>query len=573
MPASVDILPTETSQAPRSARKQQLPVDKDGTGAFPQAVRQVEADSKSAAKTAPVGTKDGTAKSGTPSSPAAAASDGETPTSAPNTATRPEDTLSRLTAKSSPLDNISETMESDTLLEGSVPDLPGASVPARETLTATAALSLAASGLTADQQTAPTSAPAALNVVPVSPAVVVPSGNNPAATTAQPGAPVAPAPAAALQGEPASRPQSVPQPATNGNIAATTGSITKPDGPAPQADPTAQQRPLAAAPQSAPASAQSQVAAAATPVAGSLVAPAIGAQSRQPAAATPTAAQPVSGATRTTVLPASSIEEVPVPELARIDVAARKTAAATLSSAGTKPQSAVSGGGQTTGLTSPAAAALSASAQGAEKNADLSTPIMLAQRGNTQPATIQPMLEAQSVVPQSTAEAPLPSNLTPVSSGQAVSQAQATQSLSFAQQMAQSAAQPPAQQLGISIARGAKEGLDRIEIQLHPAELGRVDVRMELGHDGRIMAVVSAERSDTLEQLRRDIDQLERALADAGFDMDANSFRFEEGRGETAGKGEGGSDTDADQDPDIAALQASAARTLHFDGIRVDISV
>ncbi len=82
--------------------------------------------------------------------------------------------------------------------------------------------------------------------------------------------------------------------------------------------------------------------------------------------------------------------------------------------------------------------------------------------------------------------------------------------------MAQSAAQPPAQQLGVSIARGVREGLDRIEIQLHPAELGRVDVRMELGHDGRITAVVSAERSDTLEQLRRDIDQLERALADPG---------------------------------------------------------
>ncbi|WP_417518071.1 flagellar hook-length control protein FliK [Minwuia sp.] len=144
----------------------------------------------------------------------------------------------------------------------------------------------------------------------------------------------------------------------------------------------------------------------------------------------------------------------------------------------------------------------------------------------------------------------------------------------FAQQLAQATAQPPAQQLGLSIARGAREGMDRIEIQLHPSELGRVDVRMELGHDGRIMAVVSAERSETLEQLRRDVHQLERALADAGFDTDSDSFQFQDRdqRQASGGRGPDGGEPDL-TDGDIPHPSAIAARTLHFDGLGVDISV
>ena len=132
--------------------------------------------------------------------------------------------------------------------------------------------------------------------------------------------------------------------------------------------------------------------------------------------------------------------------------------------------------------------------------------------------------------------------------------------------------------VSVSIARGAKEGADKIDIQLHPAELGRVEVKLEVGHDGRVMAVVSADRSDTLDQLRRDVNQLAKALADAGFDTDQNSFTFQDRR--EGGSAEGDQKQGGGMPGDPAAQQAvpetvltSTGRTLSLDRIGVDLSV
>ncbi|PJK28454.1 hypothetical protein CVT23_17295 [Minwuia thermotolerans] len=142
-------------------------------------------------------------------------------------------------------------------------------------------------------------------------------------------------------------------------------------------------------------------------------------------------------------------------------------------------------------------------------------------------------------------------------------------------QMPQNAA-PAAQQLSVSIVRGAREGADKIDIQLHPAELGRVEVKLELGHDGRIMAVVSAERAETLEQLRRDVNQLEKALADAGFDTDRDSFTFQDRRDREGGgeKGDGPAGEKPGERivPDTILTSAGRQR-LSLDGLGIDLSV
>ena len=88
------------------------------------------------------------------------------------------------------------------------------------------------------------------------------------------------------------------------------------------------------------------------------------------------------------------------------------------------------------------------------------------------------------------------------------------------------AAQPPAQQVAIQISRAVQEGTDRITVQLKPAALGRISVDLEVGHDNRIIAVIAAERSETLELLQRDAKALERALADAGLKTDSGSLSF-----------------------------------------------
>jgi flagellar hook-length control protein FliK len=90
------------------------------------------------------------------------------------------------------------------------------------------------------------------------------------------------------------------------------------------------------------------------------------------------------------------------------------------------------------------------------------------------------------------------------------------------------AATPPmlADQIAVHIHKGVQQGAGRIEIQLSPAELGRIEVRLELGHDGRVHAAIAADRPDTLDLLQRDARGLERALQDAGLKTDSGGLSF-----------------------------------------------
>ncbi|CUH79736.1 flagellar hook-length control protein FliK [Tropicibacter naphthalenivorans] len=64
---------------------------------------------------------------------------------------------------------------------------------------------------------------------------------------------------------------------------------------------------------------------------------------------------------------------------------------------------------------------------------------------------------------------------------------------------------------------------DRIEIRLNPEELGQV--RLQLVHSDQGMTVnIQADRQETLDLMRRHIDQLSRDLADAGFEGAGFSF-------------------------------------------------
>src|SRR5690606_2874455 len=70
------------------------------------------------------------------------------------------------------------------------------------------------------------------------------------------------------------------------------------------------------------------------------------------------------------------------------------------------------------------------------------------------------------------------------------------------------------------------DGSDRMRIELHPASLGGIDVSLEIGRDGRVDAVIRADRPETLELMQRDARQLARALQDAGLQADLSSFDF-----------------------------------------------
>ena len=82
------------------------------------------------------------------------------------------------------------------------------------------------------------------------------------------------------------------------------------------------------------------------------------------------------------------------------------------------------------------------------------------------------------------------------------------------------------EQVSVTIQKAIKDGTDRITIQLRPAELGRIDVRIEVAGDGRTLVHVAADRSDTLDLLQRDARDLARALQDAGLRADAGNLQF-----------------------------------------------
>jgi flagellar hook-length control protein FliK len=137
-----------------------------------------------------------------------------------------------------------------------------------------------------------------------------------------------------------------------------------------------------------------------------------------------------------------------------------------------------------------------------------------------------------------------------------------------------------ANQVAVQIQKSIGQGNDRISIQLRPAELGKVDVRLDVGSDGRVTAVITADRADTLDLLQRDARILQNSLQDAGLRADSNSLSFElKGNGQSfaeAHEGRSGKDgTDpAGADGLIAAdAAATAARPGIVTNDRVDIHV
>jgi flagellar hook-length control protein FliK len=85
---------------------------------------------------------------------------------------------------------------------------------------------------------------------------------------------------------------------------------------------------------------------------------------------------------------------------------------------------------------------------------------------------------------------------------------------------------PATAQVAVHVAKAANEGVERITIKLSPPELGRIDVKLDVGVDGRIQAVFAAERAATVDILQRDVRELERALQSAGLNTDAGSLSF-----------------------------------------------
>jgi flagellar hook-length control protein FliK len=86
--------------------------------------------------------------------------------------------------------------------------------------------------------------------------------------------------------------------------------------------------------------------------------------------------------------------------------------------------------------------------------------------------------------------------------------------------------------------------VQRFEVRLDPAELGRVDIRIEIGADRKVHAVMAAHDSAALTDLMRGQKALERALSEAGIDLADQGLKFE--MSSDAGRGSASQQRDSD---------------------------
>ena len=101
----------------------------------------------------------------------------------------------------------------------------------------------------------------------------------------------------------------------------------------------------------------------------------------------------------------------------------------------------------------------------------------------------------------------------------------------------------PLSGLALEIAASAKSGKSRFEIRLDPADLGRIDVRIEIDRNGQVTSHLTVEKPETLSMLRQDAPQLQRALDDAGLKTGTGGLQFslrdQSSSGQNSGNGSG----------------------------------
>ncbi len=100
-----------------------------------------------------------------------------------------------------------------------------------------------------------------------------------------------------------------------------------------------------------------------------------------------------------------------------------------------------------------------------------------------------------------------------------------------------------AEQISVRVTQMVNLGQGHIRIQLHPAELGQVDIKIDMPQQnvGQNTAVsIAVDRQETLDLLQRDARTLERALNDAGIKTDSGNLNFSlRGEQQQASGGEG----------------------------------
>ncbi len=144
---------------------------------------------------------------------------------------------------------------------------------------------------------------------------------------------------------------------------------------------------------------------------------------------------------------------------------------------------------------------------------------------------------------------------------------------------------PVGEQVAVNLKQALNADNNEIRIQLKPAALGTIDVKLNVGQDGRINAVISADRSDTLNMLKQDSGTLQQALKDAGLNADSSSLSFNlnsnaqsfaqnwsQGGGSANGGGNGGSYRGSNTTDALTGNDAAApAQRSHSGALNIEV--
>jgi len=94
------------------------------------------------------------------------------------------------------------------------------------------------------------------------------------------------------------------------------------------------------------------------------------------------------------------------------------------------------------------------------------------------------------------------------------------------------------------VAKAAKEGMKKLELQLEPASLGKIQITLQMDASKQIQVHMLIDQSASKQMLEQQLPQLRQALADqglnlSGFTMDMNSQQRQGGHGSSHGSGQG----------------------------------
>lgn len=175
-------------------------------------------------------------------------------------------------------------------------------------------------------------------------------------------------------------------------------------------------------------------------------------------------------------------------------------------------------------------------------------------------------------------------NLTPTAPAAAVDPATQQVDATTTPRVVQTGYQTSQQQLNLpqiafELSRQVTDGNTRFQIRLDPAELGRIDVKLDIDSNGQVHARLTVEKAETLDLMQRDQRALEKALQQAGLDQSKTNLEFslkqnpfagdqnQRGDGEHSGPGGG---QDGQEETEVSAPAITLYRgALQASGVNI----